>query len=373
MSFSLAAFRPHLVRVSLAESVRSATGALLGILLTGAITKAALGSGSAVPMLIAPMGASAVLLFAAPSSPLAQPWSIIGGNILAGLVGVTVAGLVADPILAAALALGLAIAAMLAAQCLHPPGGAVALTAVLGGPAVLDAGYGFVVWPVGVNSLVLLVTAIAFNRLAGKPYPAPARAPTSAPQGSGLLDVQPADIETVLRQYDEIVNVSPETLDALLNQAQIRAFQRKAGHVTCAAIMLPVTVTVRPHTPLRAVWALMGRNGLRAVPVVADDGTLAGIISRTDFFAANVIDRDARVMGWRIGRPGLRARDIMTGNVQSALPQTPIAKLVPPMVDQGLHQIPVVNAHNRVVGIVTQTALIGGLFRHNDSEGEAAA
>ena len=63
----------------------------------------------------------------------------------------------------------------------------------------------------------------------------------------------------------------------------------------------------------------------------------------------------------------------MTGNVQSALPQTPIAKLVPPMVDQGLHQIPVVNAHNRVVGIVTQTALIGGLFRHNEGEGEAAA
>ncbi|RUT29242.1 hypothetical protein EMQ25_14025 [Arsenicitalea aurantiaca] len=81
---------------------------------------------SLAPMLIAPMGASVVLLFAAPSSPLAQLLSILAGNCIAAAIGVTIAGLVGDPILAAALALSLAIGAMLATQSLHPPSGAVA-------------------------------------------------------------------------------------------------------------------------------------------------------------------------------------------------------------------------------------------------------
>src|SRR5450830_1606221 len=86
---------------------------------------------AATVWLIAPMGASAVLLFAVPASPLAQPWSIIGGNLVSALVGVSYAKLVAEPALAAALAIALAIACMFALRCIHPPSGAVALTAVL--------------------------------------------------------------------------------------------------------------------------------------------------------------------------------------------------------------------------------------------------
>ncbi len=95
-----------------------------------------LGNGPHVPLLVAPMGASAVLLFAVPASPLAQPWSIIGGNTISALIGVIVAHFVHEPALATGIAVALAIAAMSFTRCLHPPGGAAALTAVLGGPAV---------------------------------------------------------------------------------------------------------------------------------------------------------------------------------------------------------------------------------------------
>ena len=364
MSFPLvASLRPRLVRVSLAEASRTALGALVGIMITGLITRATMGEGSLAPMLIAPMGASAVLLFAAPSSPLAQPWSILAGNCIAAAIGVTIAGLVGDPILAAALALSLAIGAMIATQSLHPPSGAVALTAVLGGPEVLEIGYGFVFWPVAVNSLVLVIAAMAFNRLTGRVYPAVPVKSADDSARSGLLDVQPTDVKAVLRQYDEIVNIAPEVLEQLLEQAQIRAFQRSAGQLECRAIMSPLAATVLPTTPVRTIWSLMRRFELRAIPVVDTHGKLVGIISRTDFFAAHLVDQRGQVRKWQVGAPKQRAQDLMSRNVQSALPKTLVSKLVSPMVDQGLHQIPIVDASNRVVGIVSQADLLSGLFK----------
>ena len=142
---------PQPVTVSGHERLRASLGVLTGILLTGSATWWLMGSSTLLPILIAPMGASAVLLFALPASPLAQPWSIIGGNLLAGFIGVTCAIYIANPILAAALAMGLLIGAMFGLRCLHPPSGAVALTAVLGGPAIHALGYGFVWFPVMVN------------------------------------------------------------------------------------------------------------------------------------------------------------------------------------------------------------------------------
>ena len=111
-----------------------AAGAVLGISLTGVITSLLVPHAPYLPYIVAPMGASSVLLFAVPSSPLAQPWSVVGGNILSALVGAAVGRWIHDPALAAGLAVTLAIGAMSLAGCLHPPGAAVALTAILGGP-----------------------------------------------------------------------------------------------------------------------------------------------------------------------------------------------------------------------------------------------
>ena len=165
----LASFAPAPVGASAREKIYGALGALIGLFCTEWVGRHALGGAN--PWFIAPMGASAVLLFAAPASPLAQPWSIMAGNLVSALIGVTCAHAIPDPGLAAAAAGSLAIAAMFTLRCLHPPSGAVALTAVLGGPAVASLGYGFVLWPVALNSVILLSIAVAFNGALRRNYP----------------------------------------------------------------------------------------------------------------------------------------------------------------------------------------------------------
>lgn len=151
--------------------LRASVGALIGILITGYVTEAALGMSMGLPLLIAPMGASAVLLFAASHSPLAQPWNVLGGNTIAAFVGVFTYMWLKDPIAASGIALAGSIGLMSLLGCLHPPSGAIALTAVLGGSAVHDLGYTFVLWPVGANTVLLLVSALIFNNLTGLRYP----------------------------------------------------------------------------------------------------------------------------------------------------------------------------------------------------------
>ncbi|HVK91884.1 MAG TPA: HPP family protein [Mycoplana sp.] len=368
---------PALAPVSRLERLRSTTGALVGILLTGFVSTIALGSG-AHPLLIAPMGASAVLLFAAPASPLAQPWSVLGGNTVAAAIGVTCALTIGDPIIAAAIAVSLAIAAMMVLGCLHPPSGAVALTAVLGGQATQDAGYWFVLTPVGINSLLILVVALIFNNATGRRYPhlAPA-APanphhTADPVPTRRLGVVPDDLQAVLAQYDEVVNISPDVLDEFLHQAQVRAYNRRSGEITCGEVMSRDVATVSPQTPLRAAWKLLLDHHIKALPVVTEAQGLVGIVTQTDLMNA-MLDANGEmrfgfgnkvrlVLGGRPAKPRTVA-DIMTRDVHTALPDTMIAKLVPPMADMGLHHMPVVDEANRVVGIVTQSDLIAALFQ----------
>lgn len=371
---------PALARVSFAERLRSSLGALVGILLTGLVSRHAIGQDVNLPLLIAPMGASAVLLFAAPTSPLAQPWSILGGNIVSALIGVTCGIALKDPLLASAAAIACSIGAMLVLNCLHPPSGAVALTAVLGGASIHEAGYWFVLSPVGLNTLILLATALAFNNVTGRQYPhltPPAgrsahRTADDVP--SHRIGTLPDDLTAVLEQYDEIVNVSPDELDALLHQAQIRAYSRRTGEITCGEIMSRDLVTVSPTTSLRTAWRLLLKHSIKALPVVSPVGELVGIVTQTDFMKHSVLSQDGRL---RLGlnhrliarlrkRPPLdTVADIMTRRVQSALPETRIARLVPPMADTGLHHMPIVDAENRVVGIVTQSDLIAALFQRS--------
>jgi CBS domain-containing membrane protein len=153
------------------ERLRVAVGIFLGVALTGLIGSLLLGPFQGLPLLVAPMGASAVLLFGVPASPLAQPWPILGGNLVAACVGVTAARWVGSPLLAAGVAAACTYVLMVLLRCLHPPSGSVALTAVLGGPHIASLGYGFVSVPIGVNTLVLVFFALIYNNLTRASYP----------------------------------------------------------------------------------------------------------------------------------------------------------------------------------------------------------
>ncbi|MDH5649683.1 MAG: HPP family protein [Gammaproteobacteria bacterium] len=149
-------------KVSHGERLASALGAFLGIACVFFVSRYFVGEGAAL-LVVASMGASAVLLFAVPHGPLSQPWPLVGGHIISALAGVSCAKWIPNVYLAAPVAVGLAVGAMHYLRCIHPPGGATALTAVAGGPAVLALGYQFVLTPVAVNVAAIIFVAIVYN------------------------------------------------------------------------------------------------------------------------------------------------------------------------------------------------------------------
>ncbi|MCB1877382.1 MAG: HPP family protein [Chromatiales bacterium] len=158
----------------------SALGGLVGVGAVLLISQMELGL-SAAAGLVGSMGASAVLLFAVPHGPLSQPWAVFGGHVISAVVGVSCAQAIQDPTVAAAAAVALAIGAMHYFRCIHPPGGATALSAVVGGDAVHQLGFQFVLTPVLLNAVTILLVALVFNApFAWRRYPAAlARSPTN--------------------------------------------------------------------------------------------------------------------------------------------------------------------------------------------------
>ena len=158
---------PAAVSVDGRERWRAALGAALGVAFAALLSRLAGAWFDASPWLMAPVGASAVLVFALPASPLAQPWPVLVGNSLSALVGMACALWIPDVNLAAAVAVGGAILVMFATRSLHPPGGAVALLAVL----TATTTPWFALFPVAGNSLLLLAAGILYNSLTGRVYP----------------------------------------------------------------------------------------------------------------------------------------------------------------------------------------------------------
>jgi CBS-domain-containing membrane protein len=167
-------------------------------------------------MLVASMGASAVLLFAVPHSALSQPWNLLGGHLVSALIGVSCAMMIANLLFAAPLAVALAIAAMHYLRCIHPPGGATALSAVVGGSSVHALGYQFVLTPVLLNALIMLITAIVVNyAFSWRRYPASlAKAPakTKPVKASSPDKLRHGDLEYALREIGSYIDISEEDL-----------------------------------------------------------------------------------------------------------------------------------------------------------------
>ncbi|WP_419176873.1 HPP family protein [Desulfosediminicola sp.] len=147
-------------------------GAFIGIGLVSAVTRFVL-DGTGLTLVIGSFGASAVLIYCAIESPLAQPRNVMGGHILSALVGVAACQLFADQLwLAAPFAVATAIAVMQLTATVHPPGGATALIAVIGGENIHQLGYSYALFPVATGALILLAVALVINRIApGRSYP----------------------------------------------------------------------------------------------------------------------------------------------------------------------------------------------------------
>ncbi|WP_048441708.1 HPP family protein [Caenimonas sp. SL110] len=360
-------FRPGRTRVGSRERLRAIVGAGLGIVVTALLARWWASSHGDMLWLAAPLGASAVLVFAVPASPLAQPWPVVGGNVLSALVGSACAMAIADPAWAGACAVALAIAVMFGLRCLHPPGGASALLVALSG-----AGFSFAVFPMLVDSILLVMMGVLYNSLTGRRYPhsQATPAPTPAAQGARFSN---ADLDAALAHYNQVLDVSRDDLQQLLHHAEAAAYQRNFGQLICSDIMSRQPVTAQFGMTLDEAWSLMRARRIKALPVIDRSRRVVGIVTVADFLEHAGMSRPEGV-GERllsmIRRDGVTHTDkpetvgqIMTRSVRVASHDRPVAELVPLFSDDGHHHIPIIDHDRRLVGIITQTDLVRALYR----------
>ena len=173
-------FKPILAGVRSGDRLLACFGASFSIAFSILVCSTLPLHGSDFPLVVAPLGASAVLVFTVPSSPMAQPWPVIGGNIVSTMIGVVIYQAIPNMELAASIAV-----------------------------------------PVGINSATLVVAGWLFHRLTSHSYPH-----RPAPATDAGLHL--ADIDAALEDMHEIFDISREDLDALLSRAEMHAAKRKA-------------------------------------------------------------------------------------------------------------------------------------------------
>lgn len=369
---------PETPPLSAGEKFRSALAAFVAIFLVGYVSSIFV-SGIGLPILVASMGASAILLFAVSSSPLSQPWALTGGNILPALIAVTCGKLVPDLILAAAISVSLSLLVMQYLRCLHPPGGALALLPLLGDASVHELGYRFVLQPVGLNILILLTLGFVINNLLpGRRYPAravPVRNDVHKHDDPGSLDrvgINQSDLHNALKEMNTYLDVSEEDLGRVYKMAGMQAYRRKMGEISCADIMSRDLVTAEYGTELEEAWALLRYHKIKAIPVVDKAKRVIGIITLVDFLKrANLKTYETfqdKLMKFIKRTPGMDSEkpevvgQIMAAPVYTAKETMHIVELVPLLSERGLHHIPIVDAERRLIGMVTQSDLIAALY-----------
>lgn len=325
------------------------------------------------------MGASAVIVFIIPNSPLAQPWPLVGGQLVSTVIGIVCAQFVSDTAFASAFAVGGSVLAMLLLRCLHPPGAASALTPVISGDSIASLGYGFVLLPVSLNIAVMLVLAIVVNRwLLRHEYPTKTRKsykknsnhdpivePTQQP------GISEQDVEQALQKMDTFMDVSTGDLSRLLSNIQMQRVKRHSTEISCADIMVGNVLTVEYGTDVEEAWKLMQRENLKALPVIDKSRRVIGIITWHDFF--KFINMNAhetfqkRFLAFIRRTPDISTDKpesvghIMSSSVIVRTENTHIVDLIPLLSNEGCGQIPIVNNEKRLVGMVYQANLIAAL------------
>lgn len=278
-----------------AEKLVSALGGLCGILAVAYLARALHGEATAL-LVVASMGASAVLLFAVPHGPLSQPWPVFGGHLVSGTIGVTCAQHIPDILVAGAVAVALSIAAMHYLRCIHPPGGATALTAVIGGSSVHALGYTYVLTPVMLNTVVILSIAVVFNfAFPWRRYPttlakylsARHKQASTAPGSPEMEPFARGHLEVALKTLNTTLDISEEDLEEIYRLAyqnqlnsQLRPEDIRLGHYYS-------NDRHDPRWQIRQVIdmpAAVSANDLLIYRVVAgSDRRTSGTMSRGDF------------------------------------------------------------------------------------------
>ncbi|WP_431122957.1 HPP family protein [Variovorax paradoxus] len=359
------AWLPGRNTVDARERMRAVGGAAIGLLITALLCRWMAEAVDVSIWLIAPMGASAVLVFAVPASPLAQPWSVIVGNTLSTVVGIACVRWIPDPAWAAAIAVGAAIGLMFATRSLHPPGGAAALLAVLTHTDHFSAA----LFPTLANSLLLVLAGVAYNTFTGRRYP---HVQVVRPPSADARFSQ-ADIDAVLARYNQVLDISRDDLESLIQQTELESYKRRLGTLHCGDIMSRDPVSVEFGTPLQEAWMLMTQRRIKALPVTDRTRRVVGIVTQADFFRLLDLEHHEGIAGKL--RDLIRATrtvvsnkpevvgQIMTRQVRVASADRPVIDLVPLFSEGGHHHIPIIDHEKRLTGMITQSDFVRALYR----------
>ena len=384
----LQAFTVDPVQLNIKAKILSLLACFCAIFFIALITQASIGASNS-PIIVASMGASAVILFFIPNSPLAQPWPFVGGQLSAAFVGMSCALYITETASASAVAVGGSVLLMLLLRCLHPPAAATALAPVMS-DSISSLGYSFLLVPVGINAGLLLILAVIINRwVMNRDYPNALaiqhRKNTQShttPTSGNKIGISKQDIELALKDSNSFVDITATELSHLLSSAEMNTFKRVRGDINCADIMLRDITTVEYGTEVEDAWQLIQTEKLKVIPVVDSAKRVIGIITQHDFFKyinlnaydslqdqlRSFIRRTANIVASKPEAVG----HIMTQSVVT-LPETAhIVELIPLMSLQGHHHIPIINEQHRLVGMVYQANLVAALYHQGLAQPESS-
>jgi CBS domain-containing membrane protein len=227
----------------------------------------------------------------------------------------------------------------------------------------------FALFPVLLNSLLLALAGIAYNNATRRRYPHRQLPAAAEPDGGGPARAADADLDAVLARYNQVIDVSRDDLQALLEQTKWQAYQRKLAGVRCADIMSRDLVTVTRSTPLQQAWALLRERRIKALPVVDGDFRIVGIVTLADFVRAAELDGyqgpDGKPLGAARAAQAPKFEvvgQLMSRQVRVASVQRYLVDLVPLFGSTGHHHIPIIGDDGRLVGIITQSDMVAALF-----------
>lgn len=334
-------FRPILAGATARDRTLACIGALVGIGLSALIGGLAAADMTNLLLIVPPMGASAVLLFAVPASPMAQPWAAIGGNVISSFIGVVVAHTMPLTPLSAGIAVAAAIGVMSLTRCLHPPGGAAALVGLFAGQG---SSLLFPIFPVGLNAVVLVASAWLYHRLSGHTYPHVAARVEPRPNDTPWTFSR-SDMASALEEVGETFDIDAGDLEGLLRRIEQRALARTYHELTCADLMTVGVMSVRvDDRPAKARKLLVARD-VRRLAVVDGAGRIAGVIGLRE-----------------LARPGARVAALMSP-ASTASPALPAIDLLERFAKDRVHAVFVVDDALRPIGVVTEADWLAVLTR----------
>lgn len=367
------------LHLSLKEKCVTALTCFAAIMITGFVSH--IFAQNQLPWLIASMGASAIILYVLPNSPLAQPWPLVMGHLSSACIGISAFYSISSTLYAAATALGLAVFFMLLLKCVHPPGAATALAPVLSVDPSKSIDFMFVLMPVGINVMIMLVLAIVFNRyLLKRSYPVfnpplAAKMPlmsTAKLKKNRFTDMYQQDLLTALSNFEGVIDVSYHDLSKLFAAVHLLGYQRSHAQLTCGDIMLRDIIMLDYDTDVEAAWALMHAQHLKAMPVLDKAKHVIGIVTAYDFLKFIKLtpyrDFQKRLLDFIHKTPDLSTTKpeaighIMTRAVAKLAQSASIIEALHLMTTQGHYAIPIIDEQQHFVGMVFQRDVMAALL-----------